>query len=528
MLTITSPHTLTDAAIIYNARDVVATRMLVPKLDAEFSPAARWIYRFMMDLQRITIIIDSRGLLLDEARALAKYHSCLRRCETLNKWARRHVQHFLSPTWEFSIGSATQVKAALYGDSEVPVCPVCHGTGRVVTQEAICTPTGEVYKSGPRKGQPKLRELKERSRKCTEKHAHPGYGLVPYVHHKTKKPTIIRPKLQLLVDREAGTPASRLARARLLYERYRKIISFLKAPRAPNGTFPFSTNVPGTKTLRFTTKKNLWGEGASVQNLDKKEIEPLLIPDPGYWLGSRDLSRAESHMLARLAQDEVYTQAHEGTYDTHVYVASLCWPNYPWTGDPAADLKLANTTYIHGKKLRDMSKAVQHAIGRLGTKYAIARSAKTTLAFADEVLETFKAKFPKTIAYLNEFWYSLRHTDVLVVDFGVACWQFPVVGNPYDVETARQMISNVLQSGVWYVAAKGMRRCWHSIDSKSPKRGVGEFQLLRNKHDAFDYQIKHGHEALDQVVEDALKVPLIIHGKPLIIPNEGGLIGFKK
>lgn len=524
MITVTAPNTLTDAAILYNARDVVATRMLVDKLDAEFTPAARWIYNFMMDLQRAFMIIDSRGLLLDETKTLAKHNQCLARCARLGKWARAHVQHHLSPTWEFSIGSATQVKTALYGEGDVAPCPICNNTGRVVTQNAVCEPTGEVYKSGPRKGEPKMRVLKERSRRCTSPHTHPGYGLTPYVHHKTKKPTIIRPKLQLLVERESGTPAARLARARLLYERYRKIISFLKAPRAPNGTFPFSTNVPGTKTLRFTTKKNLWGEGASVQNLDKKEIEPLLIPDPGYWLGSRDLSRAESHLLARLAQDNSYIEAHEGPYDTHVYVASLCWPQYPWTGDPAKDLKIATTTYIHGRKLRDMSKAVQHAIGRLGTKYAIARTTKTTLAFADEVLEAFKAKFPKTIAYLNEFWYSLRHTEILTVDFGTALWQFPVVGNPYDVETARQMISNVLQSGVWYVAAEGMRRCWVELDSKAPIRGVGEFQLLRNKHDAFDYQIQKGYEHLDAEVDKYMCVPLIIHGKPLIIPNEGGLV----
>jgi hypothetical protein len=419
------------------------------------------------------------------------------------------------------------MKNALYGERNPPPCPVCNNTSRIITKKAdmviVSNYKRDNAKKGIKAGDPKWKIIKERSKKCTERHIHPGFGCTPYHHHSTKEITVGKEYLEKLILREEeDSLPGQLARFRLEFERRRKVMGFLMARRNPSGYYPFSLTVAGTDTLRYSSSSNCIGEGSNGQNIDKKYIEPLMRPDLGYLLFDRDYKAGESHMLAVYAQDSAYIEAHEGRYDPHTFVARLAWPKAGWTGDPVHDLKLANETKLYGKKLRDLSKTVQHAIGRYGSAHTIARTLKIKVIEAEEVLQAFKNAFPTLIAYLEEFKYNLRYTDELVCNpVDGIYWKFPLVGSPFGPnadDTARKMISALLQSGIWYITSVGFERAWYELDEHWLERGRAPFELLRHKHDSLNYQARIA-DALeyDKKVEEFMRVPLIIKGKKFVI-----------
>lgn len=505
-----------ERAMMYNGTDVVATLLLKEAMEKEHDPFSEFIYKFQMALHAPFLACGLRGLRFDEEKAAKLLHELQHECDVIKRWAHRLAKR-IHPAWDFSISSSEQVKELLYGTPTVFPCPDCGWTGRVITRPAETIELG-VYKSGPRKGQPKLKVYKERSRACSTKHVYPGLSIAPYLHHKTKEITADKIALEKIMIREPeGSLAHQIAKLRFEFMKRQKLMGFLRAPRNPQGYYPFVINTAATKSLRASSSSNAIGEGSNGQNIDKR-AEKLLIPDEGYSIREPDLARAESHMLAVMAGDRAYIEAHEGPYDTHTFVATLAFKDYPWTGDPKADKQLAESTYMFGKSLRDSSKIVQHAIGRIGTPYTVARTLRISLEEAEAVFAAVCSAIPDTIAWMEDFKRRLWHDSVIYVDVGPARWKFPVTGDPRDDKTARDMISAVLQSPVWYVCCQGMLNCWYEFDHHEPRRGVGPFELLRQKHDSIMYQCyTHLLPEYEPAVKDNMRIPLFINGRDLTL-----------
>lgn len=510
---------LVARAANYTGQDASAALRIYEDRLPELDEYSAWLYDFEMRLLAPATACSIRGLKLDEPRALALVNTLRREEWQLEAQADELLARHGWPA--FKLGSPDQLKAALYGSPTASACPECGGSGRIVTQVAAAVALPEVYKSGPRKGEPKQRVYQERSHRCRSKHTYPGFGLTLAVHHKTKRTTVGAAALEHLLESADGDAAA-LAQLRLDYVARQKQRGFLQAPRNPSGYYPFSLTVGGTDTLRFSSSSSAFAEGFNSQNIDKR-LDELFVADDGYDLWEIDLSRAESHVLARIAQDPAYIQAHEGPYNSHVWVARLCWPNMAWTDNPDKDEGLVkHARFTEHTTIYDAAKRVQHALGRGGSWKTVARAAKMSEDEARALFAAFSAAFPRTMEYLNEFRESLKHISEIKLDWGGPKWKFKVTGSPYDDETFRKLISAVLQSAVWYVSAQGFLNCWNRLDEHHLRRGMGQFELLNQKHDSVVFQVKRGGDDWRLVAHARhyMRTPLVIHSKPLILGNE--------
>jgi len=307
----------------------------------------------------------------------------------------------------------------------------------------------------------------------------------------------------------------------LAYESRRKLIGFLKGPRNAEGYYPFTLNIGAARSARTSSDINPFGEGGNSQQLEKKRIEKITRPDRGYWQGSRDLSNAENRALPAYLGDFDSLAAFDGPYDSHSLTAQMCWPELDWPVDPIPHQRFARTYEIDGKSIRDLGKVSRHAIERFGTAHTISRNNKVSLKTAHEIVERIHAATPKTTAGLAQFKYELKYKNEVVVDVGVGSWAFPIIGNPEDDEVARQLISDVLQSIVWFHCSVIFSRLWHLLDEKYKGRGRAPFELLRHKHDEVKYQArKELFWEYDKKVQELCSLPLTFpSGAILNIPT---------
>lgn len=283
-----------------------------------------------------------------------------------------------------------------------------------------------------------------------------------------------------------------------------------------------------TQTGFFLVKQNgkihVTGN-SNGQNYDKR-LRSIIIPDDDYTFFRRDYRRAESHVLAYLAQDEMYIEAHEGVYDTHTLVARMVWENeLPWTGDPKADQKLADGTQFPltkaKKSYRDIGKVVQHGLTRGATKVMLAREVGCSLAVGQSIIDGFFEKFSGVYNYMETFWENLKHDPILKIQCGEDVYEHQVIGRHWDPKEGREAISVVLQFYVALLTHMSMHRIWTQLDEKDLTPGVGPLQLLNHEHDALLYQIKTGYEHLDNDVARLMTIPLTINNRVLTVPTDG-------
>lgn len=521
--------------MVYNGQDTAALPLLSNILLSQVNSNqyTKWLYEFEMSLLEPAMTVGMRGLKVDEKKALELIKTFESECVQYAQEANTLITTTLCDKWtDFALGSAQQVKDALYGSAEINPCPDCGWTNIVETvapySKLLCdedTTTNQLvyqrFKKAPRLGHYKYVPIKQRTKKCDTKHVYPGYNVKPYIHRDTKKPTIDKDSLQKLILREElESPAGTLAHLRLEYKAREKQQGFLKAPRSPNGYYPYGLNVGATETLRFSSDSNVFGEGSNSQNIDKR-VENVFIPDAGYILMERDLKAAENFALYNYLNDQQAIDLINSSFDLHSLRAQLAYPDLEWPTDPDAHKTFASKTKLYDNlTLRDVGKKVGHSMERFGTKHTIARSCKIKLYMAEEVCERMRAALPGVFAGLDEFKYSLRHREYVEVEMGWGQWRFPVIGNPLEDDCAREMISQVLQSMVIMTAAKGFLDCYNDLDSKYKKRGVADFEMLRNKHDANEWQVRKGLEYMDKEVKSRMEFTSKLHnGREFMIPT---------
>ena len=92
------------------------------------------------------------------------------------------------------------------------------------------------------------------------------------------------------------------------------------------------TSYGTTETGRLSSKKNLYGIGANLQNIPKRKgkwIREIFIPDEEKVLIKADLSQAEARVVAWLANDPNYKDMFKSGKDIHRLYASLIF-NVPY------------------------------------------------------------------------------------------------------------------------------------------------------------------------------------------------------
>lgn len=516
---------------VYGTLDVMMTHAADTALDNLMRPAQALVHDFNLALQPAAMLTTIRGARVDHVEAQrfrSRYSGQLARLE---KYISGMTLKELG--WELTLqksdyGSLDLIDA-FFGLRDPSTCKECGGAGRVITQSYVAPEPipGQFFKSGARKGEQKMTPGKnERSKKCGTRHTRPGFELPkPKLawDAKTNTPSVDKDVLGGIVKRETKNSARRLARAILLRRNIKKLSDTVRQiTNAQDGRFHPHFGFGNTKSHRANSKRSNMGENTNGENITKY-LRRLLIADPGFIILQGDICRAESHILAARAKDPAYLAAHEGDEDTHTIVARMCWPHLNWLDDPSEAERFAKTTVfdpsIPRGKLRDVSKVVQHARGRDGSKRTVGQALGTGDNKGQEVIDVFDAAFPRVPAYIREAWEALKVCGYAECEeLGIMRKFF---ANPANHATLRDLLAFVLQAPVAYVCHLAFWRIYRHLDTKSFYPAKGDVQLLFHNHDAVVVQVREAK--VDQylpLLDQALTTPLVIWGREVVLRRD--------
>lgn len=257
-----------------------------------------------------------------------------------------------------------------------------------------------------------------------------------------------------------------------------------------------TTNYGITETGRLSSKENLFGIGANLQNIPKRRgkfIRRLFIPDKGKVLIKADLSQAEARVVAWLARDINYINMFKSGKDIHTLYASLIF------GQSYESIT---------ETLRDKAKILRHAKNYNMGPRTMAISLGITMKEAKYLIAEDDKLFPniKGVFYANAE-EQLRKNRTLTTPFGRKRTFFDRWSN----NMLREAYAYIPQSTV----ADYINRAMIKLDYCLPK----EANLLAQIHDeillqCYPYQVEEVYKLLKKHTE----IEIIVGGEPLIIP----------
>lgn len=290
--------------------------------------------------------------------------------------------------------------------------------------------------------------------------------------------------------------------------------------------FHCTYNQSRTTTFRKSSSEFVLGGGANLQNIPTKErdeprYDNLIIaykkmfrPDSGYLFGKRDLKQAEAMVVAHLARDIKQIEDFTNNIDTHSVAASYI---------SGKDYKTIYEGKMNGdhqcKLLRRFGKTVRHA-----TNYRMGKRALRDNFFkegfdisekeCDRMIHAMMAATPMIVNWQMETEYEVREKRVLITPLGR---RRHFMGKLTDA-VIREAIAFVPQNTVCHILDISEVRVYDWLEYQDDP---DIFDLLMDHHDAIQWQspsdLIHTHANL---IGEFMKVPLMIHGRELIIPSD--------
>lgn len=291
-----------------------------------------------------------------------------------------------------------------------------------------------------------------------------------------------------------------------------KQLSVLKTEVDIDGRMRTSYNVAGTETGRFSSSTNAFGTGTNLQNISAP-LRKMFIADPGYKICGIDLEQAESREVGWLSGvicgDWSYLDAcYSG--DLHTLVAATAWPELPWTGEPRADRKIADTPFYRHLTYRDMAKKLGHGSNYRGLPPTMAKHAKIPIPVAESFQRRYFKRFEGIPKWHRWVAQQLQTTQSLTTPFGRERTFF---GRPNDDTTLREAIAFSPQSATADRLNLILWRIW---------KYMPHVQLLAQVHDALYFQYPE-HLDEEEVIAEALShFDLVLEkdGHKLVVPGE--------
>jgi DNA polymerase I-like protein with 3'-5' exonuclease and polymerase domains len=289
----------------------------------------------------------------------------------------------------------------------------------------------------------------------------------------------------------------------------KKQLGTLQARLSPDGRYPSSFNIGAAWTGRQSSSKNPFGEGGNAQNLAPRH-RGMFIADAGKLLVYADLKQAESNVVAHVAGDQVYIDAH-ASGDVHTYVARLVWPELPWNGDLKKDKSIAKRLPewdpVEGHDFRFQAKRIQHGSNFGLTPAGIAMIARIPMKAAYSAQENYFSEFSFIRAWQNEIARKVKNHESL---YNVLGRQFDMLGRPWDPHTVKQALSAIPQSSVADILDLGMWRVWRYQDPTGGERE--DLELLAQIHDAILGQFEKGRLDVLHETKRLMQIPIKVKG----------------
>lgn len=329
-------------------------------------------------------------------------------------------------------------------------------------------------------------------------------------------------KLKVQTNAEGKATTNKEARGKLKnkYPKYEAVIELIDvfadlkkqteflAFKTDDGRFHAGFNVGVTGTGRWSSNKDAFNRGGNAQNITEKHRH-IFEADPGYELCYGDLKQAESNVIAHVAGDEGYIEAH-AVGDTHTYVTRLVWPEgidgqeWTWT-DIAADKKIATSARPkwddrEGHDYRFQSKAIQHGSNLGLTPFGMAIQKRIPVEQAREGQLRYFRAFPGIRDYQTMTRTTVENQEYIITPLGI---RFMLYGRPWDDSTYKEGLAKTPQSMVGSIIALGMWRIYHELP---------EIQLLFQVHDAILFQFPKGRYDLVRRALELMTIPIPVTG----------------
>lgn len=306
-----------------------------------------------------------------------------------------------------------------------------------------------------------------------------------------------------------------------------KQLEVLETEIDSDGRFRTSYNIAGTETGRPSSSQNSHGTGGNAQNISPA-LRFVLVADPGKRLAQIDLEQVEARDVGWfegvLFNDWSFLNACESG-DLHTNNAKLIWRELPWTGQPAADRKIAERQFYRDFSYRDMAKRGSHLSNYSGTAWTASRALKVPQSLMEEFqarycrgraadpklgLPAIEPAYPAHPRYWQWVAQEIQTTGYLVTPFGRKRHFF---GRQDSGETLREAIAFLPQGTTADRMNLGLWRCW---------KYMPEIQLLGQGFDSITFQYDQTADE-QRIVGRALelvRVELQHQGRKYVVPGE--------
>lgn len=429
---------------IYNALDCVGTRQVFDSLWAASDERTRRTYSFSRATQAMGFSMMSRGILIDQhARTLAikDAERDLEECERLIQTNQR-----ILAVWDGMEKVTGHCEKSTRKDMK-------HVWQKGVedTPERLCTCCGTSRFT-----------RKPFQASSPQQMKHLLYDLLHMPVQKNKLHKVSADHDSLLKLKTKCPKQLDVLEPLLSYRKYEKQVQFLGAPLR-NGRWTSTFSIGTAWTGRWSAQKDPYRYGGNAQNITEK-FRHIFIADPGKELCYADLKQAESNIVAHLAGDEEYIEAHRSG-DVHTYVTRLVWPEMDWTGDLKQDKKTAKALPEWdpepGHDFRFQSKRVQHGSNYGLTPFGIAMIAKIPVEQATKAQRNYFKAFPHIQAWQRTIRAQVENRELLVNPLGVGTHLF---GRPWDEHTYKQGLAFKPQGLVAHIINCAGWQMWDQMD----------------------------------------------------------------
>ena len=285
--------------------------------------------------------------------------------------------------------------------------------------------------------------------------------------------------------------------------------TFVLAPLDIDGRMRTSYNICGTETFRFSSSENAFGSGTNLQNIPKggddgtegslelPNVRKIFVPDPGYEIFDKDLSKADLRIVTWEADEpEMKAMLREGK-DPYVEIAREFYK------DPT--IKKTREDGSENPKYRTF-KSFAHGTHYLGTPHGIASRLGISVHEAERSQRWYLGKNRRIAAWQKEFCDALRSRRYAQNIFGYRRYYFDRI----DDGTCREAIAWVPQSTV----ALYINRIWMNIYERFP-----HIWILLQVHDSIVGQFpQHRRAECLAQMEEASQI-VLPYNDPLIIPS---------
>jgi DNA polymerase-1 len=272
--------------------------------------------------------------------------------------------------------------------------------------------------------------------------------------------------------------------------------SFFKLSLSTQGRMHTNFKPGGTITGRLSSSKSILGSGTNLQN-QPKVARQMYIADPGHLLINADYSKAESWIVAYLANDENMIDALTGGGDFHKINASNI------LGIPIEEV---------GYKERQLGKRISHAANYMMTAHTFLKvmqkdGYKVTKAHCQHLLDRYFETYPRVRNLQDKVKHQMFNNMTLVNCFGRKVTFFAHKNDTL----FRSACSWIPQGTVGDMTNRALVRIYHEIDT---------VDLLLQIHDAILMQarIELINQNLIDQIKECMAIPVRVNAHTIKIP----------